>query len=182
MKVNLEKETPIFLFNKSGLQKKSLYSKKLTKYILQLKSSLTKKQNFVKDESLFVKEEEHKCSKKSGLIVVYALHFIFSASNTFMYVTDAKGSLKYRSSAGLVGFKGKQKRSRFQVLISFLKELKKLKLNRLRNYPIALLLTNIGFHKRFLIRRLKKYFFIRFVSSCSLYSYNGCRKKKKARK
>ena len=49
-----------------------------------------------------------------------------------MYITDTKGNLKFRYSAGLVDFKGKLKKSRIQILTRFLRELRKLKMSTLK--------------------------------------------------
>ena len=115
-------------------------------------------------------------------MVAYSFYFSFSTVNTFLYITDALGNLKYHYSAGLVSFKGKLKKSRIQVLNRFFKELKKLKINILKNKPIALHLNNVGFYRYFIIKNLKKNFFIRFIKNYLIYSYNGCRRKKKLRK
>ena len=115
-------------------------------------------------------------------MLVYTIYFSFSTVNTFLYITDALGNLKFRYSAGLVNFKGKQKKSRIQVLNRFFRELKKLKISTLKNSPIALHLNNVGFYKYLIVKNLKKDFFIRFIKSYQIYSFNGCRKKKKLRK
>jgi ribosomal protein S11 len=98
--------------------------------------------------------------------------------NTFLYIIDASGNLKFRYSAGLVELKGKEKKVRLQVLNRFFKELQKLKINILKNNPIALHLKNVGSYKRFIIKNLRKFFFIRFIKSYQTYPFNGCRKKK----
>ena len=81
-----------------------------------------------------------------------------------------------------MGFKGKSKKSRFQILKLFFVELKKLKFKFLRKNPVSLHLNNVGSYKRFIIRKLKRRFFIKIIKNYQVYAYNGCRKKKKIRK
>ena len=114
--------------------------------------------------------------------MLYSICFSFSSVNTFLYVTDALGVLKYRYSAGLLNFKGKAKKSRFQILKMFFKELRKLKISLLKNKPILLSLENVGSYRHLIVRNLKKNFFIRIVNNRQTHPYNGCRKKKKSRK
>lgn len=163
-----------------SLKKKNFYNKKVVKSINKLKLFLTEKQKY--NHLNFLAEEKLKNNTKNGSIVVYIIYISFSLVNTLLYVTDALGKLKFRYSAGLVNFKGKQKKNRLQVLNQFFKELKKLKMSFLKNKPVALHFNNVGFHKYFIIKNLKKDFFIRFVKNYNTYSYNGCRKKKKLRK
>lgn len=173
----------LFSLSKISLQKKGKYSKKLNFYVPFLKSFLIKKQKF-KELSLFLKKRKSSVvmKKKKGVVILYSVCFCFSAINTFLHVTDAIGRLKFSSSAGLVGFKGKSKKIRFQILKLFIKELSKLKLKFLKNNPISLHLNNVYFHRRFIIRKLKKFFFIKVIKNYQPYSYNGCRRKKKIRK
>ena len=113
---------------------------------------------------------------------MYIINFSFSPTNTFLYITDVSGNLKFHYSAGLLEFRGKQKKIRIVILRSFFKVLKQLKFGLLGNKPLALHLNNVGFYKYYIVRKLKKYFFIRVIKSYELYSFNGCRKKKKVRK
>ena len=179
MKNNTEKNS--FLSNLS-LEKKYIYSKKIIDSIYKLKNSLSDKQKYKKLSFLPEKYLSTNDKKKSGSVLVYTIYFSFSTVNTFLYITDALGNLKFRYSAGLVNFKGKQKKSRIQVLNRFFRELKKLKISTLKNSPIALHLNNVGFYKYLIVKNLKKDFFIRFIKSYQIYSFNGCRKKKKLRK
>lgn len=179
MKNNTEKNE--FLSNLS-LEKKNIYSKKITDSISKLKNSLAEKQKQKPLNFLPGKSSDINCMKKSGSVVVYTVYFSFSTINTFLYITDVLGNLKFRYSAGLMDFKGKQKKSRIQVLNRFFRELRKLKISTLKNKPIALHLSNVGFYKYLIVKNLKKDFFIRFIKSYQTYSYNGCRKKKKLRK
>ena len=179
MKNNIEKNE--FLSNLS-LEKKNIYSKKITDSISKLKNSLVEKQKHKPLNFLPGKSSDINCTKRSGSVVVYTVYFSFSTVNTFLYITDVLGNLKFRYSAGLMDFKGKQKKSRIQVLNRFFRELRKLKITTLKNKPIALHLSNVGFYKYLIVKNLKKDFFIRFIKSYQTYSYNGCRKKKKLRK
>lgn len=165
--------------NNISLKKKSLYHKKIKNSLAVLKRSLDEKQSYKRLGSLLYQSSE---KQKNGLVIVYVIHFSFSPTNTFLHITDTFGSLKFCYSAGLVNFKGKQKKSRIQVLTRFLRELRKLKISTLKDKPIALHLTNVGSYKYFLIKNLKRNFFIRLIKSYEVYSYNGCRKKKRLRK
>ena len=176
------KEKSNFQSNLS-LKKKSFYSKKLTHSILNLKNILNKKKKFkIFSFQMEKSTNETRTIKTRGLVVVYTVCFLFSASNTLLYITDAQGNLKVRYSAGLLDFKGKQKKNRVQVLNRFFKELNKLKISILKDKPIALHLSNVGSYRYLIVRNLKKLFFIRFLKSYQSFPYNGCRKKKRLRK
>ena len=186
MKNTLAPRSSLFLFKNKRLKRNSVYLKKITKYISKLKTTLNEKQNYkklsflVNNESL--KSKNTLTQQKKGFIVLYSICFSFSSVNTFLYVTDALGNLKSRYSAGLLDFKGKAKKSRFQILKMFFKELRKLKINLLKNKPILLNLENVGSYRHLIVRNLKKKFFIRIVNNRQTHPYNGCRKKKKSRK
>ena len=177
-------KSTLFLSNNIRLKKKSVYSKKVVKYTSQLKSLLIDKQKHKKLTFFPEKESFNSTSslKKNSFTVVYSICFSFSSVNTFLYVMDALGNLKFRYSAGMIEFKGKLKKSRFQVLNSFFKILQKLKMGFLKNKPLSLHLNNVGSFRYFIIRNLKKKFFIRLIKNYQTHSYNGCRKKKKRRK
>lgn len=182
MKHNINIKENILLSNFS-LKKKSLYSKKTNNLIVKLKNLLYEKQNHKKFNFLIkTSSKSFYNSKKLGSVVIFTINFSFSLVNTFLYITDASGNLKFRYSAGLVEFKGKQKKNRFQVLNCFFRELKKLKITVLKNKPIALHLKNVGSYKYLIIKNIKKKFFVRFVKSYQTYPFNGCRKKKQLRK
>lgn len=180
MKKNNKKKN-VFLSNFS-LKKKSLYSEKTVNSILKLKNLLKEKQDYKKFNLWLNPNKSSNDLKKTGSVVVYTIYFSFSPVNTFLYIIDASGNLKFRYSAGLVELKGKEKKVRLQVLNRFFKELQKLKINVLKNNPIALHLKNVGSYKRFIIKNLRKFFFIRFIKSYQTYPFNGCRKKKQLRK
>ena len=173
MKNNNTEKTK-FLSN-LNLVKKNMYFNKTVGYISKLTNCLVK-------NSKFLNFSFKSFRRKNGLIVVYAVCFRFSTINTFLHITDGLGNLKFSYSAGLVNYKGKQKKNRMQVLNGFFKKLRELKTNILKNKPIALHLKNVGFYKYLIVRNLKKQFFIQFVKNYQNYSYNGCRKKKALRK
>ena len=184
MKSVLASKSSLFSLYHIRLKEKNIHLKKVTKYISKLKISLNKNQdlkrlNFLLEEKLTA---NNFLRKKKGFIVLYSICFLFSPVNTFLYVTDSLGNLKFRYSAGLLEFKGKSKKSRFQVLKMFFKELRKLKMNLLKNKPISVVLKNVGSYRHRIVRELKKNFFIRIVNNFQTHSYNGCRKKKKSRK
>lgn len=187
MKRALTTKSSSFLSNSIRLKKKSAYSKEVIKSIDQLKTLLNEKQSF-KKSSMFPKGSVSARSstvlgrKKKGSVVLYSICLSFTAVNTFLYVTDALGKLKFRYSAGLLNFKGKLKKSRFQILKLFFKELRKLKISFLKTKPVALHLENVGSYRHLIVRNLKRNFFIRIIKNYQVHSYNGCRKKKKLRK
>lgn len=172
--------TKLFLSNIS-LKKKSLYYKKINNSILKLKDVLNEKQQYKKLDS-FISKPVIREKQSNNFILVYIIHFSFSATNTFLHITDTFGNLKFQYSAGLVDFKGKQKKSRVQVLTRFLRELRKIKISVLKDKPVALHLNNVGSYRYFIIKNLKKFFFIRLIKNFETYSYNGCRQKKRLRK
>ena len=175
--------------NNVRLKKKNVYSKALINYTSQLKNILNEKQKYKKLKFYMDKEFSRKFLrtrdlKKKGSIILYSIFFSFSAVNTFLYVTDALGNLKFRYSAGLLNFKGKLKKNRFQILKLFFKKLRKLKISVLKNRPIALYFKNVGSYRHLIIRNIKKKLklFIRVIHNYQSHSYNGCRKKKRPRK
>lgn len=172
--------------NDDSLAKKIIYNKKIS-------DSLATLHLFVENPKKYPKSS--RCSnenltptrnptiiKKKGFIVFYSIYFLFSATNTFLYVLNAKGLPIFSITSGLLGFKGKSKKSRFQILKLFLRELEKLKIRTLKTKPVAVILKNTGTHKKFIVKNLKKKFVVKFVKNYQSHSYNGCRSKKKVRK
>lgn len=179
----------LFVSNNTCLKKKSAYSNKIVKRTFQLKSFLIEKPKSKKlisfPEKQFFNHNKLNSTlgiKKISLAFMYSICLSFSPVNTFLYIMDALGNLKFHYSAGMLDFKGKLKKSRFQVLNSFFKVLQKVKIGFLKNKPISLHLNNAGSFKYFIIQNLKKNFYIRLIKNCQTHSYNGCRKKKKRRK
>ena len=164
-----------------------MYSRQVIDYIQNLNFFLAKKQKY-KELTLACEKEFDKRSYKAsrfserGPVIQYSICLAFSPVNTFLYVTDSLGTLKFTTSGGLQGFKGKSKKKRFQVLKVVFRELRRLKTGILRNTPIAVSLKNVGFQKKFIVRNLKKFLFIKVIKNYQTHPYNGCRTKKKFRK
>lgn len=177
MRNNIKKSLFLWMLSLS-LKKKLLYRKEMFNMTLKLKNLFVNNSVYNhKRLSLFLKS-----SQKQTFSVMYIICFSFSSANTFLYVIDSLGNLKFQYSAGLMGFKGKQKQNRLKILYSFLKELRKLKISVLKNRPIALIFNHVDFYKYFIVKKLKKFFTIRLFKNYQIQAYNGCRKKKRLRK
>ena len=168
-------------FNLNKFLKKIVLKKQ---YIKKLKNKtclleIIKEQNYKNlNSSLFFKNEDF---IKYDNLLVYIIDISFSRSNTLLHVMNYSGILKFFCSAGDLTFSGKSKRSRVSVLKAMIRILIR-KLKFLQNKPIALHLKNVGFRKFWIVKRLKKKFFIKIVRSFNLYPHNGCRKRKVRRK
>jgi ribosomal protein S11 len=114
-------------------------------------------------------------------VVTYIIDLNFSPSNTFLHVMNYSGHLKFFYSSGSFKYFGKNKKSRYVVFRDFYKTLIS-KLKFLKGNPIALHLKNVGYNKSWIIKKLKKKFFIKCIRNFSAYPYNGCRKPKIRRK
>lgn len=114
-------------------------------------------------------------------LVMYIIDISFSQTNTLMHVMDHSANLKYFCSAGTFNYKGRSKKARFTVFKQFFQVLTK-KLTFLEGKPIALHLKNVGSNKSWIIKKLKKKFYIKVIRSFNLFPHNGCRKKKVRRK
>jgi len=119
--------------------------------------------------------------KEDAQLVTYIIVVKFSRSNTLVHVMDFKGNLKFFYSAGSVSYSGKNKRSRYLVFRDLYRILVS-KLMFLKGKPIALHLTNVSYNKFWLIKKLRKRFFIVSTRIFSAYPHNGCRKRKVRRK
>ena len=173
-------------YNKLNLVKffKEIQLKK--QYIKQLKNKVSllnsvKEKNYKKLNSKFLYFGNSKKFYKEDFLITYIIDITFSKTNTFIHVMDFSGKLKFFSSAGALQHKGKSKRSRAVVLKDMYKTLI-LKLKFLKNQPVALHLKNVGFAKFWIVKLLKKKFYIKVVRSFNTYPYNGCRNKKTRRK
>jgi ribosomal protein S11 len=154
---------------------KKKYIKTLTDKICLLEN--IKEQNFkILNNNLFSNN-----FIKHDTLIVYIIDISFSRSNTLLHVMDSSGILKFFCSAGDLSYSGKSKKSRISVLTSMIRVLMQ-KLKFLQGKPIALHLKNVGFKKFWIVKKLKKKFFIKIVRSFNLYPHNGCRKKKVRRK
>lgn len=169
VKLNLNK-----FFNKIKLKKQ--YIKKLQDKIILL--SNVKEKNY---KALDSQISNKKKNVGDNYLISYIIGITFSQTNTLLHVTDPLGNLKFFCSAGSLNFTGKAKRSRFLVFREIYYILVS-KLEFLKGQPVAVHLKNVGSAKFWILKRLKKKFFIRIVRSFSLYPYNGCRKQKRRRK
>jgi ribosomal protein S11 len=122
-----------------------------------------------------------KYSITSDNLVTYIIDINFSRSNTFLHVMDFSGKLKFFYSSGSFNYSGKSKKARYSVFRDLYRVLVS-KLKFLKGKPIALHLKNVGYNKSWIIKKLKKKFFIKSVRSFNLYPHNGCRKRKMRRK
>lgn len=163
-----------------NLTKKYSFLQKVSKNALELKKLLASDQKYRNLNSLLKKKNSIK--NKKIFLLSYIICFSFSPKNTLLHITDVWGNLKFRYSAGLVGVTGKQKKNRILVLGRMCNVLKKIRITLLKNKPIALHLNNVGSYKYFIIKRLKKEFFIQVIKNYETYAYNGCRSKKRLHK
>lgn len=160
---------------------------KLKKQCIQkLKNKVTllntfKEQDYKKLNSNLLTLERSQKIVKEDFLITYIIDFTFSRTNTLLHVMDFSGNLKFFCSSGSLQYKGKSKKSRLLVVKDMYKILL-LKLKFLKDQPIALHLKNVGFAKFWIIKMLKKKFFIKVVRSFNSHPYNGCRKKKMRRK
>ncbi len=127
---------------------------------------------------LYANKNSFSCEEN---LVYYIIDISFSRSNTFIHVMDFAGKLKFFYSAGNFNYSGKSKRSRYAVFKSLYRVLVS-KLKFLNGKPVALHLKNVGHNKFWIVKKLKKRFFIKCVKSFNLYPHNGCRKRKMRRK
>lgn len=114
-------------------------------------------------------------------LITYVIDLKFSRSNTLLHVMDFSGKLKFFYSAGSVKYSGKNKKSRYMIFRDLYRILVS-KLAFLKGKPVALHLTNVGINKTWIVKKLKKRFFIKCVKTFNLHPHNGCRKRKMRRK
>nr|UQS76190.1 ribosomal protein S11 [Haslea ostrearia] len=168
------------ILNNLSLAKKYQLLKKINNNIFSLKNLLTKENEYRSVNTLLSSKKPLNSNKR--FLLTYIICFSFSPKNTLLHITDIWGNLKFRYSAGLVGITGKQKKNRILVLTRLFNMLQRLKITFLKNKPIALHLNNVKSYKYFIIKRLKKDFFIKVIKNYETYPYNGCRKKKRLHK
>ena len=168
-------------FNLNEFLKKIVLKKQYLKKLKNKTCSLEniKEQNYKSlNSNLFFKK---KSFIEYDSLVFYIIDISFSRSNTLLHVMDSSGRLKFFCSAGDLFYTGKSKKSRVSVLKAMIRVLIR-KLKFLQNKPIALHLKNVRFRKFWIVKKLKKKFFIKVVRSFNLYPHNGCRKRKVRRK
>jgi ribosomal protein S11 len=161
----------------NGIKLKKQYIEKLKNKISEL-NVVSKTDS--KDLGSVVVAKNHSRIKNDHL-VMYIIDISFSETNTLLHVTDFAGNLEFFCSAGSLNYKGKQKKQRFAIFKDLFRILVS-KLTFLKGKPIALHLKNVRSNKFWIMRKLKKRFFIRIVRNYNLYPFNGCRKKKMRRK
>nr|YP_009115296.1 ribosomal protein S11 [Berkeleya fennica]AJA05817.1 ribosomal protein S11 [Berkeleya fennica] len=168
-----------FDFNKflSSIKLRKQYIKELKKKIILLNN--TKDKEYKNLSSTLVSNT--KFSPIDEHLVMYIIDITFTRTNTLLHVTDFSGKLKFFCSAGSLKYTGKGKKLRSVVFRDFYRVLVS-KLKFLRSKPIALHLKNVGYNKFWIIKKLKKKFFIKVIRSFNLYPHNGCRKRKMRRK
>lgn len=111
-------------------------------------------------------------------LIVYIININLTNTNTLVSITDIKGNVKIFYSSGQVNLKGKQKTKQPAALINILKLLM-VKAKFIQNKPLALHFKNTKPHyESFIIKMLKKKFFIKTIRSYNLQPHNGCRPKK----
>jgi ribosomal protein S11 len=156
---------------------KKQYIKKLKNKILALKNIKFKNyknlNHILPFNTNILNKEDH--------LIMFVIDVTFSKTNTLLHVTDFSGKLKFFCSAGEVLYKGKTKKARFAVFRELYKVLMT-KFKIMKSKPVALHLKNVGSNKFWLIKKLKKKFFIKIVRNFFVYPYNGCRKRKVRRK
>lgn len=148
-------------------------------YINKLKSKtidLTKIKQQKKITHLF---QNTKLDK--NYFVKYIIDITFLKNNTLIHVMDFSGHLRFFMTAGQLQYKKKEKRVRQLIIKNFVKIIL-LKLHFLKNQPIVVNLKNSGSSKFWLLKLLKKKFFVKVVRIFRVYPHNGCRKKKIKRK
>lgn len=152
---------------------------------LQQKGSLlkkTKETNYKSLTPMYLSNSYlEKQSSKNDYLITYIIDICFSRSNTFLHVIDFSGKLKFFYSSGCFQHSGKSKKSRYLVFKDLYRVLTT-KLKFLKGKPLALHLKNVGYNRFWIVKRLKKKFFIKSVKCFDLFPYNGCRKRKVRRK
>lgn len=134
---------------------------------------------FKKFSSNLIYEKERLPSQKNSVIFIVSI--TYTKKNTFLHVTDFSGKLLFFKSAGMFNSKGKFNKFRIIALRNFYKSIVS-KLGSIKNKPIALHLKGVGLAWPYIVRDLRKKFFIRVVKLFSLAPHNGCRGKKLRRK
>jgi ribosomal protein S11 len=154
-------------------------------YIDTLKNRISMLNNVKKKSrrnlNFFLEKGSNPRAVQNNSLVMYILDISFFETNTFLHVMSPDGNLIFFCSAGNLNYKGKQKKLRFVIFRDLFRILVS-KLRFLRKTPIALHLKNVDSNRFWILKKLKKRFYIKVVRSFSLYPHNGCRKKKMRRK
>jgi ribosomal protein S11 len=172
----------------------SFYNKKMSNIVINnlninsFLKNIKSNKNFVtklKSQQVEINSNhDHTRFKNSVFSVAYIVYVVQNKTSLAMHITNSEGNLIYSATPHSAGFSGKAKqRAQASIVKKFLSVL--LTSNQvafLKSKPIALHLTNIGFIKQWLIKKLKKTFFIESVRIFTTVPFNGCRKKKLRRK
>jgi len=166
------------------LKEEKNYNFNISKLIFELSESELNK-NIKLQSSLLFNDDLEKNKKNWGLeqdfVISYIITITFSKTNTMIHVSDSLGNVKWFCSSGSLGITGKRKKQRRSVVLKLIFLLIK-KTDFLFSKPIALHLNNVSSYQTFIIKKLKKQFFIKIVKSYNQIPYNGCRQKKVRRK
>lgn len=116
--------------------------------------------------------------KRDPQNIDYIIHINLTYINTFVYLTDVKGNVKILYSAGAVNLTNKQRIKQPIALITLLKQLSK-KLKLFNNATFALHFKNARLrYELFILKMLKKKFFITTFKRYNFRPHNGCRPRK----
>jgi hypothetical protein len=151
-----------------------IFTNKLLHIIIQMKLIKFLIRSFNSNKIINIKNKEN-------FLVHYIIEIKFTRTDTFLTVKNSLNEVWVFYSASSFELKNKEKTKRFLVLKKFYAILV-FKITFLKNRQIALHLINVGFFKKAVIKKLKKFFFIQTFQYCEEHPYNGCRKKKKTRK
>lgn len=151
--------------------------KNLTKQQKQIKEILNKNKtkqkiyNYTKSLDLNSKDE-----------ITYVINIKLFKTNTYLQLTDSYGKIQFFCSAGIADLNSKRKTKQPTALIKILEILKN-KVQFFRTNLVALHLKNTkSYHRKLIIKELKKYCTISLIQENDSKPFNGCRPKKIKRK
>ena len=150
------------------------------KFINKIKNKL-EYLNKIKNEKYNIKTLLLNIFNKKIYFVKYILNIIFSKTNTLLQVITFSGKLLFCCSAGNLNYKGKKKTYRKLIMQEMLKNSVS-KLLVLKNQPLALHLKNLSKNYFWVVKMIRRFFFINTIQIYNTYPFNGCRKKKIRRK
>lgn len=168
-------------FNVNSFLKNIKFKKQYLKKVKQKITLLENNRKINYKQFKMSKYNKEKFNFKEDFLITYVIDITFSQTNTLLHVMDPSGKIKFFCSAGTFTHSGKSKKTRFNVFKDIYKFLIS-KLKFAKNKPLALHLKNVGSNKFWIIKKLKKKFFIKIVRNFNYYPYNGCRKPKAIRK
>lgn len=165
-------------FNEIKLKKQ--YINNLKNKVLLLQNIKNKNFKYT-DYSINDASNKIELNGQSDNLVTYIINISFTQTNTTSQIMDSSGKLLFFYSAGIFKYSGKSKKARFYVFRDLYNAIVS-KLKFLKSKPTALHLTNVGSNRFWIIKKLRKKFFIKVVRFYNSYPYNGCRKRKMRRK